>query len=460
MSITHQDLWQLTAIARNRISEEFPWRDVELAAAVDRRDAQRVVELIEAQDELITAQVSMALDGQTDEEIDAWMRASQEWADHHAAPPPPPPSPGRPIEGLLRISGGIYQDDRGPILPVFCHLGDGFSRYRRDPDAVRRLLDDVARAGFHGVRTWTYLTGSYWAGRECDAGWQRDQWWTFAQEVSVRRLQMIVSQGDMWQADRETRQRVYEAVRDTPRAAIAFCDAGNEVPNNGWGTPTECADWIAGLPGILSLSTTQSETAADLHRWSRSPAMIYDEHGYRGGNWWDPVRHVMNVAFENRPPDRPLGMQSEPFGVGSRVTGVDHMDELTDAVMAFAGIVSVMTGQAWVWFSGPGVISDEADRLQDMPGFWSTPPAVAQLPPDIMSYRTLVHGGSSQGNKRVYGVTDEPGSTRCDHAIHDDGRFICCIYGPDPQYDIIRSHAVDGDFLFGPERRVIWGRVG
>lgn len=378
-------------------------------------------------------------------------------------PPPPLPTPGSALQGLLRLSSGAYVDDTGPVLPVFDHLGDGYSRFLRARDGVLALLDDIARAGYHGIRFWTVLRGSYWAGRECDAGQTPDQFAAFGQELVARGLQAVVSQGDMWQpgVSDAARQRVKEAIRSAfPRAAVAFCDAGNEVNNNGGARPEQCADWIAGLPGILSLSTTQSEEPVDLAAWSRSPAMIFDEHGYRGGRWWDKIRHMRNLVSEGAPEDRRLGIQSEPFGVGRRVSVTQNMGELTDDVMAFAGAVSLTNRQAYVRFSGPGIISDEAERLQDMPGFRSVPALAALLPRDVMAFSRLVHGGSSQGSARVFAVTDEPGTTRCDHAIASDGRFVCTIYGPNPQYRQQRDYeSVEDRTLQNGQLRLVVGRL-
>ena len=379
-------------------------------------------------------------------------------------PAPPVVTPG--IQGTLRLAAGqaAYVDDTGPVLPVFCHLGDAFSRFTRNPSPVLYLLDDIAEAGYHGVRFWTYLTGPYWAGREVDAGRQPELLAAFGQALLERGLQAVVSQGDLWQADLGTLQRVKDAIRQAfPHEAIAFCDAGNEVPNNGGASPTDCAAWISGLPGVLSLSTTQSEEQADLIRWSRSPAQIFDEHGYRGGHWWDKTRHMFNLAYEGAPDDRRLGIQSEPFGFGQRVSSTQNIHELTDDVMAFAAVVSLLARQAYVWFSGPGVISDESERLQDMPGFASVPRLAAQLPRDVMTYARLVHGGASQGGARVFGVTDEhgAGTTRCDQAVDPaSGRFVAAIYGPNPQYRALQDYDADVDVsLQNGQMRLIVGRV-
>lgn len=382
--------------------------------------------------------------------------------DPDPVPDPVPVTPG--IQGTLRLAAGqaCYVDDTGPVLPVFCHFGDAISRWVRNPDPVLRLLDAIKAAGYHGIRPWDFLAGPYWAGRDVDVSRHPELFAAFGQALLERGLQAVLSQGDLWQANSATRQRVKDTIRDAfPRAAIAFLDAGNEVPNNGGASPTDCAAWISGLPGILSLSTSQSELKVDLTRWSRSPAHIFDEHTWRAGQWYDLVRHGFNVGFENRPDDRRLGIGSEGPGVGDRVTGMSHPHQMTDDVMAFLGAISLLARQAFVWFSGPGVISDESERLQDMPGFASVPQLAARLPRDVMTYARLVHGGQNGGSDRVFGVTDEPGTTRCDQAVDPaSGRFAAAIYGPAPQYRALQDYDADVDIsLQGGQMRLIVGRV-
>jgi hypothetical protein len=405
---------------------------------------------------------NMREDGWTADRVRADIKTSQEWKDKHpTTPPPPPPSAGiQPIAGVLHIRDNMYQDDRGPILPVFCHAGDFFTRYTRDPDAVRRLLDDIV-GKFHGVRFWTLLKGDYWAGREANAGEQTEAFHRFGKELQDRGLKAMISQGDLWN-DRthEDRMRMHRAIRESfPRDVISFVDAGNEVINNGGASAEDCAEWIEGLPGILHLSTTQSELREDLTRWSQSPAQIFDEHGYRDGHWYDKTRHIYNVTYENRPHNRWLGMQSEPFGPGDRVSVSENKHELTEPVEAFAGVVSVMSRQVWCWFSGPGVISDESEQMQDMPGFKTTGALIEQLPRDLMRYERLVHGGKRQGDARVFGVDDPRKLTRCDHAIANDGHFVCCIYGPSPRYERLQAYDSHGDIQLGDDRRIVWGRI-
>jgi len=46
-----------------------------------------------------------------------------------------------------------------------------------------------------------------------------------------------------------------------------------------------------------------------------------------------------------------------------------------------------------------------------------------------MTFDRLVHGGASQKGKRIYAVPGTDSSTRADHAIHADGRYVVAVYG-------------------------------
>lgn len=207
-------------------------------------------------------------------------------------------------------------------------------------------------------------------------------------------------------------------------------DGGNEAWQNGESDQArlrECVDaFRVVLPcAVWSLTSPQSEERAALDPMAGS---VFDVHGYRDGRSWDKVRHIFSIAYEVQP-EKPLGKQSEGFGYGDRVSVTENKAELTSGVMALACAVSLLSRQLWVWFSGPGVISDEGQRMQDMPGFSSTPQMRDALPADLMTFGSLVHGGTSQKGKRIWAVPSTD-ATRCDHAIHADGRYVVAVYGP------------------------------
>lgn len=359
-----------------------------------------------------------------------------------SGPSVPTPEPGEPI--VSRMVGRLqvwpderaFSDDNGPYLPVLCHAGDLLSRWTRDPVGARALMADIAAAGYDGVRTWTVLHGDYWRGREVGPMHQADYWsqvLSFAAALRTSGLRWLVSQGDMLRAiTRQSERRMFmQSLAGSLDADMVLgVDAGNEALWNGETDPARLREAVDAFRSVQpcavwSLTSPYGEDATELNAHAGS---VYDVHGYRDGRSWDKIRHIFSIAYEVKP-RRGLGIQSEPFGFGDRVSVTANKHELTAGAMALACAVSLLSRQAWVWFSGPGVMSDERERMQDMPGFRETPAMRAALPADLMTFGSLVHGGASQKGRRIWAVpsTDE---TRCDHAMHADGRYVVAVYGP------------------------------
>jgi hypothetical protein len=321
-------------------------------------------------------------------------------------------------------------------VPVVCHLGDALSRYVRDPGGAHALLKQVADAGYHGVRAWTVLTGDYWAGRE--VGPETRGYWGLIEDFrgALRHhgLRWLVSQGDLMRAipgsaDRRAFMRRLASLLTLDD--LAGVDAGNETWQNGEGDEGRLQDAIDGFLDVLpapvwSLTSPPGEETEELLRYAGSVA---DVHTYRDGRWWDKVRHVWNNAFEGVT-DRPV-VQSEPFGPGARVSVTANKGELDEGVMQAAAVAAAMTGQLWVYFSGPGVISDEGERLQDMPGFVSTPAVLALLPKDV-GQGEVAHGGDRFAGQRVF-VASPRGDARelrWEHTFLGGKRFVALGYAP------------------------------
>lgn len=397
------------------------------------------------------------------------IRQSDEWRTKHpdATPTPqPPPTPATGLRGRLRIVDGVYHDDAGPSLPVLCHAGDLLSRWTREPDAVRAVLATIRAAGYDGVRAWTVLHGDYWRGRELGPMHQGEAYWShvigFAAALRSAGLRWLVSQGDLLRAlPRQTDRLsfVRQLALSVDRDLVLGVDAGNESWQNGEPDTTRLREVVetfrAACPcDVWSLTSPASELRADLDAYAGS---VYDVHGYRDGRSYDKLRHIYSIAYEQTP-SRRVGIQSEPFGPGARVSVTQNKAELTSGVMALACAVSLMARQAWVYFSGPGVISDEGERFEDMPGFNATCAIRDALPRDLMAFGALVHGGASQA-RRVFAVpgTDE---TRADHAIHADGRFVCAVYGPRwREVTQVRAAKIERRIDCGNDGYIIIGRI-
>lgn len=358
------------------------------------------------------------------------------------------------LVGTLRITDGAFYDDTGPVLPIFCHAGDLLALFARDPSWAEGELDDIAAARYDGVRTWTWLEGSYWDRLERvyipTSRFHGTYWETvrdFALALRRRGLRWIVSQGDMlrFAPDRAAFMRqLAETLRESGGFdVIAAIDAGNEAWQNGEDDPERlCAavePFRAVLPvPIWSLTSPQGEEQADLDRYSGS---VYDVHGSRGGHVADKIRHAFGLAYEQRPRCR-LGIQSEPpaaWSAGSLASVMDYPEEMDAEAVTLLTTMHLIARQASVWFSSPGVSCRQRGEFARQLGFASVPHVREVLPRDLMQFQTLCHGGESQRGTRVLCAAGEGDSLiRVDGAIADDGRFAVVVYG-----------AVPGDWVVG-----------
>lgn len=402
----------------------------------------------------------------------------------------PPPEPSHPlppseldrIDGQLQIeSGGGFVVNGRPVLPILCHFGDAFSRWSRGQQlAVMGDLDDIASAGYHGIRFWSTLGlddhgGGYWAGRAVGPTYTPDYWshlQAFLEALRDRGLACQLSQGDVRAVAipdrRDFANQMASCVNAVGSHVVALFEGANESRDTGEPDPDKLARFVAmfrercQLPLVALSSYTGTEDAQILNDFSVSPADVFVCHGYRGNRWWDKVRHTFSLVYPEPghvKPTKRQGWQGEPAGPGARVSAIDNRHELdADALCAMAA-VSLMTRQAWVYFSGPGVISDEGERLQDMPGFLEVPRVRSLIPPDVMRYSgPLAHGGDTWQRERVFAAQ---GEVRADHALHSDGRFVALIYGPG-SLDVPQTRSADitVDHRFGNKARLVVGRAG
>ena len=374
---------------------------------------------------------------------------------------PPPPSVYPKLRGRLRIDGGRFVDDTGPVLPLFAHAGDMFALYKRNPALVLSQLDKIAAAGYQGIRFWTILGGVYWEKQDRHIGpkFFGEEYFvllkSFMQEVHARGLRLLASQGDIGQlGDLEQRKayarRFAGLARDVDGTGhlVAFFDGGNEAWQTGEPDPERLAQFVrayreAGGTAILTLSSPPGEDKAELDAFSIDPAQCYDVHGYRGGRAYDKIRHIFSIPYEGKPKHK-LGVQSEPPGNGALVSVTENKHELDHEAVALLGLMSLICRQAWVWFSGEGVRIQAG--LETEQGFAATPRAAAFLPPDVMSFATLHHSGDTWSNLRIVdrGVSHE---SRVDGAQHTDGRLVYLFYGAPGKHTFRAARSFSGQLI-------------
>lgn len=367
--------------------------------------------------------------------------------------------------GRLRIDRGVFVDDSGPVLPLFAHAGDLFAVWTRDRDKVRQQLNQIATAGYHGLRVWTLLAGPYWekmhGGRTVGPKYTAnywDEWREFVREVYLRQLRLVVSQGDIGSlGDKMSERKAFaaklaEVAKDVDGTGYvyAFVDGGNEAWQTGESDPKRLAEFVqaykdAGGTALLTLTSPPGEEKQELDAYSIAPADCYDVHGFRGGRYWDKRRHIFSIPYEGQPSKR-LGIQSEPNGSGDLVSVTDNKHELNDEAIAVLALQSLIARQAYVWFSGEGVSINKG--LETENGFWNTPKICAVLPRDIMSYAYLHHSGDSWAKLRIVdqGVGHE---TRIDGAQNTDGRCVYLFDGPEGAHTFRAARSFSGT-LYNP----------
>jgi hypothetical protein len=402
--------------------------------------------------------------------------------------PPPDPGPGpvepgsRPYVGQLSTEpGGGYIDATGaPQLLIFNHFGDALSRFFRDPAGVAAELDLIKSRGYAGIRFWTTLGGDsdYWRGRgvgpfEADTPNYWEGVKAFLTLVRDKGLVVHLSQGDVRQNvirdRRDFAYRMCDVATEVGVDVIAAFEGANESRDTGEQDENRLAQFVGWFvercPSVKvrGLSAfTGTEDVEVINRFSKSPSTIFFVHSYRGGRWWDKVRHIFSFQYEGDPEKR-LGWQGEPAGPGRLVSAIDNRDELDADALSLMAAISLVTRQQWVYFSGPGVISNHpnGERFEHMPGFSEVPRVVSMLPADVMRYDLLIHGGEASWGAVAPFLAS--GENRSDCAIYrPDGRFACVIYGPHP--DDVKPNPrkrleIQKETRLGSKGRVVYGRM-
>lgn len=398
-------------------------------------------------------------------------------------PPVVPPGPGTPLVGPLRIAGGTFADDTGPVTPTLCHFGEAFSAYLRRKADVLTQLDVIAAAGYHGIRFWDVLGyyGAAWGGKEVTpisfinrAGQSVPatphyyaQLGAFLADVKARGLAVHHSRGDLNSWPTSERLRHCQEVRAVQRQvgiSVALNESCNEAWQNGVGTAGELVHMAAALTGetlqALSCPPGAEEEPGPLTEYSQPPADVMYVHGYRGGLSHDRIRHIFSLGYEKPTPHR-LGWQGEPAGPGAGVTvGQENHPE----ALALMAAMSFIARQAWVYMSGHGVFwiapikgdieelgeqkavfsaSQDWDFTKHQPGFLEVAKVKTWIPRDVMTYQRLCHGGVTWRGTRVC-VGNADGTLRADHALHDDGRCVIALYGLPGTWDVGFEKAFTG----------------
>lgn len=230
-------------------------------------------------------------------------------------PTPPGPIPGNLIKGRLRYRvGGLWEDDNGPVAPLFCHHMSAFSQWcHGKQDRVRAQCERLVARGYHGIRSLSVL--GYWdvdrAGNP--AGWYGkevtpiaftsksgrhiaatpnyyDLKRSFIQMLHDCGLKLMDDNGDLNGLNEQQilalmRQsgQLYSSMGDIGRAVLAFLQACNE-------------SWQNGVPDH-NVAARMLQAFKDGAGWLPDSCGL--SWGAKDNNWHDPV-DVDPATGENR----------------------------------------------------------------------------------------------------------------------------------------------------------------
>lgn len=364
---------------------------------------------------------------------------------------PPKPQGQLGYDGRGLTKGGQY------VLPVVCHLMEGFSRYTRDRDYVRNLLDKIAAAGYDAVRTLDVLGwyGEAWRDREVTPVPSRAreghsvaatpdyyrQLEDYILELHDRGLGIVWSRGDLQLLSPRQTEEHFEILGSlgVPSEAIYLFEGCNEAWQNGQPDSATLRDLVRRFsrqrPGVLtglSAPPNSSEENRDLQEWSEGVDMVV-VHGFRGGEYTDRIRHIFSLSYDGLGTfGRRVAWQMEPSGPrreGERgVSGGATNDP--EALGAMAA-VSLLSRQAWTYMSSGGVFLSERP-FEEQTGFDLIPRVRDLIPSDVMTYDRLWHGGRSEAvliaPDRVYAERGG-GLHRVDQAVDDTGKIVALAHG-------------------------------
>jgi len=394
--------------------------------------------------------------------------------------PAVPPNPNR-LAGVLTRDLRVIGDDTGPRIIMAAHFMEAFSAYCWGKTIggldVRTQLEILAER-YSAVRVLDVL-GFWDANRPGDV----DEWeaWKGREVTPIEFVanseRVIPATPDYWDRKREfvtllhelglkilddrgdmnsfTHDEKIEHMRQNG-AFYASLPFGKEVLAGVWSINEawqnggddrsllvemleafrEGAGWLPAVCGLSApggdsdpdaladtdppMTSWEPEMPESFLYWSEDPATVLTVHGNRGDHT-HIVEHYFCYGYDEVMRDSgKVAFNTEPVGGGDGVSvGQVNDPELLCALTAAA----LLGGQPWVFMSGNGVFWNGA--IHEMPGFLEVARLPDFLPQDIASFPVVCHAGTRFAGVRILAAVDP---TRCEHAIHPDGRFVLVVH--------------------------------
>jgi hypothetical protein len=394
--------------------------------------------------------------------------------------PAVPPNPNR-LAGVLTRDLRVIGDDTGPRIIMAAHFMEAFSAYCWGKTIggldVRTQLEILAER-YSAVRVLDVLgfwdanrpgdvdEWEAWKGREVTPiefvanservipatphYWDRKR--EFVTLLHELGLKILDDRGDMnsfthdEKIEHMRQNGAFYASLPFGKEVLAGVWSINEAWQNGGDDRSllvemleafrEGAGWLPAVCGLSApggdsdpdaladtdppMTSWEPEMPESFLYWSEDPATVLTVHGNRGDHT-HIVEHYFCYGYDEVMRDSgKVAFNTEPVGGGDGVSvGQVNDPELLCALTAAA----LLGGQPWVFMSGNGVFWNGA--IHEMPGFLEVARLPEFLPQDIASFPVVCHAGTRFAGVRILAAVDP---TRCEHAIHPDGRFVLVVH--------------------------------
>lgn len=394
----------------------------------------------------------------------------QRW-DFPVPPEPPAPEPGtlpdflasRKITAQLRCDGESFFSGLDVALPVGCHAGDLLGQWAVLPgkrDEIVRALDQMYTAGYAFLRCWSNIPPNPWWSDKPAPAWGIFEtpgfdalYDSFVAELRERGLKLHLVPGGLDRYDRDQRMQFYRWTQERVSASPSdYClvEGVNESDATGAGHLRDEIEQLfikpivdrTGVLGALS-ATGGTEDRVKLRAWTPAWMRFCYYHSYRAADRIaDIIRH--HFSFVREDVVRRLAWSGEPTGPWfPRVT--DGFRTMSAEGVGMLHVQTALCRTIPCFMSSPGVIFEQP--FESVPGFTTTPTAVARLPKDVHRF-ALTHGGADNAMVRA---TEANGAlVRCDQAFNFDGRFAATAYSERPgAVSLPTSLSFEGEWFSG-----------
>ena len=403
------------------------------------------------------------------EDLVGWLERSDEYQDK-VIPPVPPHQPGPlpPLEGQLYHDGVAYADATGRRVPLFCHAGDLLclfveGRVQGNQEKERRVHDafiDLRDHGYSGLRSWWSIRWigeehRYWGNRRLNPSYHEHRRLIhecFRIGSEDYGLKWHIALGSAENVPVPEMEDAWHWMRDVVSGHpewFALVEGLNEAYHTGESNPAVVESWVnrsrTKNPTVFyalsaAAGAAGSEERHELEKWTPEWQQVYMVHANRANQWGDQTRHAFSLGYEH--PIRRCGWSGEPPGMQwngfTRVSGMNHPEQWTERPWRYALYLAqtAMARQMPTFMCSHGVCLE--GRFRDAPAFDLAPRLISQLPPDVMAYDEIFHGGDTHRHRRII---QAPEQCRADHVKHSNGACVITVYPEHP-------HISDTDIVF------------